>query len=61
MDIKQQAKLELAMRELEKRHAEQRESLYSFLLYFWEQEKKISLDENWHLKAICDKLEAVYR
>jgi hypothetical protein len=61
MDLKQQAKLELAMRELEKRHAEQQQSLYSFVLYFWEQEKKKPLDENWHIRAICDKLEAVYR
>jgi hypothetical protein len=61
MDLKEQAKLELAIRELEKRHTTQRESLYSFILHFWEHEKKITLDDNWHLRAICDKLEAVYR
>ena len=40
--------------------AMQRDSLYEFLLYYWETEKKIKLDENWHIKLICQKLEDVF-
>ena len=52
---KEQQKL-LAQRILAERTVKQRESLYEFLLYYWEQEKKTKLDENRHIKLICDKL-----
>ena len=38
MDIKTQAKKELAMRELEKRHGTERDSLLSFITYFFKNE-----------------------
>lgn len=60
MDLKQQAQLELAKRELEQRHKIYQQSLYDFLLYFREKEKKIKIDKNWHLEEICNKLEKVY-
>jgi hypothetical protein len=47
-------------RELEKRHEEQRGSLYEFIKKYRKQEKKTELDDNWHIKAICEKLEGVY-
>ena len=56
---KEQQKL-LAQRILAERTVKQRESLYEFLLYYWEQEKKTKLDENRHIKLICDKLEDVF-
>ena len=34
--------------------------LYEFIKKYWEIEKKQPLDENWHIKAICDALEKVY-
>lgn len=60
MDIKDIAKKELAYRRLEEMFAKQRDSLYEFLLYYWETEKKITLDQNWHIKLICQKLEDVF-
>jgi hypothetical protein len=51
---------ELAKRQLEKKTELQRSSLYEFIKYYWQYEKKIQLDDNWHIKAICDKLERVY-
>ncbi len=60
MITKEQAEREVANRILEERHEAQRNSLYNFLLYYWKTEKKEELDENWHIKAICDKLEDVY-
>lgn len=53
-------KKKLAIRILQERTIKQRDSLYEFLLYYWEQEKKVKLDENWHIKLICDKLEDVF-
>lgn len=50
-----------AIRELERRFSTQRESLYEFIKTVWEKEYKKPLDENWHIKAICSKLEQVYR
>jgi hypothetical protein len=47
-------------RELEERHEQQRMSLYEFIKYYRLKEKKITLDENWHIKAICEQLERVY-
>lgn len=55
-----EAGMELAMRLLEEKHAEQRNSLYEYVKFYWETEKKEPLDENWHLRDICDKLEKVY-
>lgn len=61
MDIKKQALIELWIRELEERHELQRNSLYEFFKFYWREEKGEELDENRHIKEICDKLEAVYR
>ena len=61
MDLKQQAMRELAMRELEKRYVLQRESLWEFVKFYRQREKKKQLDENWHLLEICRKLEMVQR
>ncbi len=60
MTIQQQAQIELATRELEKRYEKQRNSLYEFLLFYWREEKKLELDENRHIKEICSKLEDVF-
>lgn len=60
MTIQQQAQIELATRELEKRYEKQRNSLYEFLLFYWKEEKKLELDENRHIKEICSKLEDVF-
>ncbi len=51
---------ELIIRTIEERTEAQRLSLYEFIKYYWKYEKKITLDENWHIKAICDALEKVY-
>lgn len=60
MTIIEQASKELAMRRLEEIFAKQRDSLYEFLKYYWLTEKKLVLDENRHIKLICDKLEDVF-
>ena len=52
---------EKAKRELEKRNEAERWSLYQYILTMWSKEKKIDLDENRHIKEICNKLEKVYR
>jgi len=51
---------ELAIRQIEKQTVPQRDSLYEFMKYYWAKEKKQPLDENWHIKLICEKLEQVY-
>lgn len=51
---------ELVKRKLEKEHIKERESLYEFLRYYWRNEKKSELDENWHIRLICETLEKVY-
>lgn len=56
-EMKQKEKV---IREKEKRHQLQRASLYEFIKKYWEVERKEPLDENWHIKAICDALERVY-
>jgi len=53
-------KKELAYKRLEEIFESQRNSLYEFLLYYRETEKKQTLDWNWHIKLICDKLEDVF-
>ena len=55
-----QANKELAIRIVEEKAVKQRESLYEFLKYYWEKEKKNPLDEWRHIKLICEKLEKVY-
>lgn len=60
-ETKKQAQIELAMRKLEEKHEKQRNSLYEFLKFYRKEEKNEELDENWHIKELCDKLEAVYR
>jgi hypothetical protein len=59
-NLKQEALKELAIRQVEEYTKPQRESLYEFLKYYWEKEKRSSLDESWHIKLICSKLEKVY-
>lgn len=51
---------EIIRRILEEQLAPQRDSLYEFLKYYRKNEKKNELDENRHIKLICDKLEKVY-
>ena len=34
--------------------------MYEFLKYYRQKEKRASLDESWHIKLICEKLERVY-
>lgn len=60
MVTKKEALKELARRELVKRHEPQRKSLYEYLLYYREKEKKRKLDPNRHLELICRKLEDVF-
>ena len=55
-----EAQIEYAMRKLEEEHVTQRESLYEFVKYYWANEKKEQLDENRHLKEICDRLEDIF-
>jgi hypothetical protein len=54
------ARKELARRLVEEKTVKQRESLYEFLKYYWDKEKKTPLDESRHIKLICQKLEQVY-
>lgn len=57
---KEVANKELAIRLIEEKTVKQRESLYEYLKYYWDKEKKTPLDEWWHIKLICEKLEKVY-
>lgn len=41
-------------------HKQQRDSLYEFLIYYREVERKVKVDKNWHLELICKRLEDVY-
>lgn len=50
----------LAIIKLEQIHKTQRESLYEFLLYYREVERKVKVDRNRHLELICQRLEDVY-
>lgn len=60
MTIQEQAQKEFAMRQLEQRHAKERDSLYEFIFYTYLHEKKLTIDENRHIKLICEKLEDVF-
>ena len=53
--------MELAIRMMEEKHKEQRASLYEYLKHYHLVEKKKPLDDNRHIKLICDALEKVYR
>lgn len=57
---KQEIEREIALKLLEKNAENERNSFYQFLLRYWKDERKMQLDENWHLKLICDKLEDVF-
>jgi hypothetical protein len=57
---KEQIMQQIAIKKLEERAKEYQDSLYKFLLYYREKEKKIKLDENWHIELICKELEDVY-
>jgi hypothetical protein len=58
--LKEEAQRELAIRRLEQLTEKQRGSLYEFIKYYREKEKKNKLDENRHIELICEKLEKVY-
>ena len=57
MDIKQQALLEKAKRELESRHKDKHESLISLIEYMFENELNKEFTSNWHYKLIAKELE----
>lgn len=57
---KEQIMQQIAIKKLEERAKEYQDSLYKFLLYYREKEKKIKLDENRHIELICKELEDVY-
>ena len=57
---KEQIMQQIAIKKLEEKAKEYQDSLYKFLLYYREKEKKIKLDENWHIELICKELEDVY-
>jgi hypothetical protein len=59
-NAKDQAKIELAIRELERRYAPQRDDLFEFLKFYRANERKQELDDNRHIRLICKKLEDVF-
>lgn len=61
MSLQKQAQKEAAIRIIEQQTQPQRDSLFAFLQYFREKEKKAPLDDNRHIREICDKLERVYK
>ena len=54
-----QAYKEQAVRELEKRHQEHRDSLVSFIEFFFDKELNKVFETNWHHHLIAEKLEKV--
>lgn len=54
--LQQQAKHELILRELEHRHDPQRNSIISFIEFFFREEKKKQFKVNWHHREIERKL-----
>lgn len=56
---KEQARKELLIREFERRHSPERESLVAFIQYFFKQEKGKEFDDNWHYHVIEEKLKQV--
>ena len=61
MSLRDDAIKELARRELEKRHAPERESLIRFIEYFYEKELNRKWETNWHHYLIEEKLQKVLR
>jgi hypothetical protein len=59
MDIAGEARKELAVRELERRHAAERDSLVAFIRHFFNKEKGKDFAENWHYAVIADALKDV--
>jgi hypothetical protein len=49
-----------AIKKLEELHSKERESLYAFINHYWAKEKRSGMDDNRHIRLICDKLEKVY-
>ncbi len=60
MSLKQEVQQEIAIKLIEQQTQPQRDSLFAFLQYFREKEKKSPLDDNRHIREICSKLEKVY-
>jgi len=58
--LEQQALKERSIKRMEAMFAPQRDSFYEFLKFYRKNEKKENLDDNWHIRVICDKLEKVY-
>lgn len=56
MSLALSAKKELSIRELEKRHSKERESLLSFIQFFFKEELNKDFQINWHHKVIEEKL-----
>lgn len=57
MDLKQLALREKAIRELEKRHKVERDSIIPFIEYFFKTELRKDFTSNWHYKVIAKELE----
>ena len=57
--LKKQAIVELAKRELEKRHKPQRESIIEYIKHLFKEEKGKEFKENWHHELIANKLKEV--
>lgn len=49
-----------AIKKLEELHSKERESLFAFINHYWTKEKRSGMDDNRHIRLICDKLEKVY-
>lgn len=60
MPTKEEIKKEIICRELEARNKLYADNFYEYFKHYREKEKKIVIDENRHIKLICDKLEDVY-
>lgn len=50
----------MAIKQLEKKFEPQRESLYEFFTFYWKEELKKELDDNWHIRLLCARLEDVF-
>ena len=59
MTNKRAIERELIIRELEKRHSPQRESLVSFIEFFFKNELNREFEPNWHYNVIEEKLKEV--
>jgi len=61
MTEEQAIQQEIAIRTYEARYQLQANNFYEYLKLYWLKEKKMPLDENRHIKLMCDTLERVYR